>query len=114
MLGPAFGCRSPDQRQSLEYLLNKLKKSLNFTLFAISQIAIAWEGKLLKIYIFLQNMRACKKSASWISPKWVKINKHRKREKRVKVSVNNGEVNACRLDQPFWAKVVMLTEVICT
>ena len=49
-------------------------------------------------------MRVHEKSASWVSPKWVKSNKRRKKEEeeeRAKVSVNNGQVNA-------WTKNLLL------
>ena len=42
-----------------------------------------------------QNLRTHKKSASWVSLKWVKSNECRRRRK--KVSVNNGQYK--RLDQ---------------
>ena len=47
-------------------------------------------------------MRAHKKSASWVSPKWVESKRQgRKREEEEhKVSVNNSQVN--RLDQFFY------------
>ena len=34
-----------------------------------------------------------KDSASWVFPKWVKSNGHRKKREEEKVSVNNGQVN---------------------
>ena len=62
-------------------------------------------------------MRAHKKSASWVSLKWVKSNEHReKRKRREKVSVSNGQVNArtkikCqyRLRPSYIYRVIYLT-----
>ena len=49
-------------------------------------------------------MKANKKSASWVSLKWVKSNKcRREKERREKVSVNNGQYK--RLDQQIMISI---------